>query len=57
MYDVLFERGGDTFIHKGTNGRWRDVLDEDEIALYHRAMARTLPSDCARWLEQGGAYQ
>jgi aryl sulfotransferase len=57
MYDVLFERGGDTFIHKGTNGRWKDVLDEDEIALYHRAMARTLPSDCARWLEQGGAYQ
>lgn len=57
MYDVIFERGGDTFINKGTNGRWRDVLDEDELELYRQAMERTLPPDCARWLEQGGTYR
>jgi aryl sulfotransferase len=57
MYNVLFEGGGDTFIYKGTNGRWKDVLDEDDLALYEQAMANTLPPDCARWLEQGGSYQ
>jgi aryl sulfotransferase len=57
MYNVLFEGGGDAFIYKGTNGRWKDVLDEDDLALYEQAMAKTLPPDCARWLEQGGSYQ
>jgi aryl sulfotransferase len=56
LYDVIFKGGGDTFIHKGTNGRWKDVLDEEALGLYHRAMAATLPPDCARWLEEGGAY-
>jgi aryl sulfotransferase len=57
MHHMVFKGGGDAFIYKGTNGRWKDVLGEDELALYHEAMERTLPSDCARWLEQGGAYQ
>jgi aryl sulfotransferase len=56
MHDSVFQGGGDTFIHKGTNGRWKDVLDDDEIALYEQAMAKTLSPDCARWLEEGGAY-
>lgn len=57
MYKVLFEGGADSFIYKGTNGRWKDVLDEDDLALYEEAMAKTLPPDCARWLEQGGSHQ
>lgn len=56
-YDTIFERGGDTFIHKGTNGRWKGVLDEDDLDLYRQAMERTLAPDCARWLEEGGPYQ
>jgi aryl sulfotransferase len=54
--EAFFDGGGNTFIYKGTNGRWRDVLDEDELDLYRRAMAKTLTPDCARWLEQGGVY-
>lgn len=43
----------DTFIHKGTNGRWQRVLDEEDMALYEAAM-RKLPADYAQWLENGG---
>ncbi len=48
-----FEGGSQTFIHKGTNGRWKGVLDEEDLSLYRRAMGR-LPPDLAHWLENGG---
>lgn len=48
-----FKGGADTFIHKGTNGRWQGVLDEEDLALYEAAM-RKLPADYAQWLENGG---
>jgi aryl sulfotransferase len=51
--DAMFEGGAQTFIHKGTNGRWRDVLTDTDLALYDHAM-RTLSPECARWLEHGG---
>ena len=50
----MFKGGARTFFNKGTNGRWRDVLDEDDLALYHKAMKQTLEPDCADWLENGG---
>ena len=46
--------GENAFIFKGTNGRWRDFLREDELALYEAAKARVLAPDCAAWLENGG---
>ncbi len=49
-----WQGGAQTFMHKGTNGRWRDVLSGDEIALYDAACGRTLSPDCRKWLEQGG---
>ena len=49
----MWKGGAQTFINKGTNGRWRDVLTEDDLALYHRATKRTLSQDCAWWLESG----
>ncbi len=51
----FFAGGSKTFFHKGTNGRWRDVLSEEELKLYEDAKARVLEPDCARWLEEGGA--
>jgi aryl sulfotransferase len=49
-----FFRGGfGTFFHKGTNGRWRDVLGEEDLELYARARERVLSPDCADWLERG----
>jgi aryl sulfotransferase len=56
LHETVFEKGGDSFIHKGTNGRWKGVLTEDELDLYRQTMEKTLPPDCARWLEQGGGY-
>ena len=52
----FWKGGGQTFINKGTNGRWKDVLTEGELAQYDAVMKKTLPADCARWLENGGAY-
>jgi aryl sulfotransferase len=52
--DFGFKGGANTFINKGTNGRWKDVLSDDEIQMYRDAMKRTLPDDCAAWLENGG---
>ncbi len=49
-----FFRGGlDSFFYKGSNGRWRDVLDEEDLLLYEQAKARVLSPDCAAWLERG----
>jgi aryl sulfotransferase len=48
-----FRGGPTTFINKGTNGRWRDVLTPAEIALYGETIARELPADAANWLETG----
>ena len=48
-----FKGGADSFIHKGTNGRWVGVLDDEDLALYDEAMAK-LPPDYADWLQNGG---
>lgn len=41
------------FFYKGTNGRWRDVLTDTDLQLYHTAVGRELSPDCALWLEHG----
>ena len=43
----------DTFINKGTNGRWRDVLSPAESLAYERMAEEKLGADCARWLKTG----
>ncbi len=48
-----FKGGSDAFIYKGTNGRWRDELSADDLALYQDAKLRVLSPDCAAWLESG----
>ena len=50
----IFQGGQSSFIFKGTNGRWKAVLGEQELELYEQAKSRVLEPDCARWLEQGG---
>ena len=51
---IGWDGGGDTFIHKGTNGRWKDVLSADESRAYERMALQRLGPDCARWLAEGG---
>jgi len=50
----LWKGGAETFMHKGTNNRWRDVLSDEELALYDAACKRALTPDCREWLENGG---
>jgi aryl sulfotransferase len=51
----LFEGGSRSFLFKGSNGRWRDVLTADELAAYAKRVAEILPPEAAFWLEHGGA--
>lgn len=52
-HEVTFRSGAQVFVNKGTVGRWRAVLDEEDLQLYEAAVARELSPDCARWLENG----
>jgi aryl sulfotransferase len=49
----LWNGGASTFIHRGTNGRWRDVLTADDVARYEAKAERELGAECARWLAFG----
>ena len=49
----VFTGGGRTFINKGSNGRWKDVLGEEEVARYHSVVEDRLPPECAHWLATG----
>lgn len=48
----FFEGGMGRFIHKGTNGRWRDLLTDDELVQYE-ARACLLDVELRTWLETG----
>jgi aryl sulfotransferase len=53
MLDEVFRGGGATFIHRGTNDRWRNLLSQADIDKYEAAARSHLGADCARWLESG----
>ncbi len=50
---AFWDGGADTFIHKGTNGRWRDVLTEADCARYEAVARERLGAECATWLAAG----
>ena len=50
----IWKKGGDNFMNKGTNGRWRGVLTDKELEQYDAAVKRTMSPDAAQWLEHGG---
>jgi aryl sulfotransferase len=50
---LVWKGGAQTFINKGTNGRWKGVLTEQDLALYEAAKLRNMSSECAAWLENG----
>ncbi len=51
---IFWDGGAQTFINKGTNGRWRDVLSTEEASAYESRALTELGADCARWLAEGG---
>jgi aryl sulfotransferase len=50
---AFWDAGAEAFIHKGVNGRWRDVLSPEEVAEYEARAKAELGAECARWLATG----
>jgi aryl sulfotransferase len=50
---AFWEGGPKTFIHKGVNGRWRDILSDDVSKQYLERAENELGEDCANWLQHG----
>ena len=46
--------GAQRFLNKGTNGRWKGVLTQEELAQYEASATSQLSPACKRWLEFGG---
>ena len=49
---MFFQGGAASFFFKGTNGRWRDALNDDDLAMYEVAAAK-LEIPLRTWLEHG----
>ena len=49
----LWEGGATTFINKGVNGRWTDLLTENDVRAYEKRARDELGEECARWLATG----
>lgn len=48
-----FVGGADTFLYKGTNNRWRDILTAEELAAFDRRSKELLPPDAVAWTTLG----
>ena len=49
----FFEGGSRRFLYKGTNGRWRDEIPPDELALYEQKATSRFTPGLASWIEGG----
>jgi aryl sulfotransferase len=50
---AFWDGGSDTFINKGVNGRWKDMLTKDESERYEKMCIENLGKECTRWLNSG----
>jgi aryl sulfotransferase len=52
---AFWEGGAQTFIHRGTNGRWQSTLTDADVARYEATAVSRLGPACAHWLATGKA--
>ncbi|MEO2003567.1 MAG: sulfotransferase domain-containing protein [Candidatus Poribacteria bacterium] len=50
---IFWEGGAQTFIHRGTNGRWHGTLGAEDIDQYESRAEAELGEACADWLATG----
>ncbi len=50
---LFWDGGAQTFINKGKNGRWRELLRAEESKKYERMARAELGEECAHWLATG----
>jgi len=51
--DHHFDGGADRFFNKGTNGRWRTVLTDEETTAYEAMVSTRLTDHVRGWYEHG----
>lgn len=51
--DGKADGGGQIFVNKGTNNRWKDVLSKEQLEKYDRVVRDQLTPECATWLSTG----
>jgi aryl sulfotransferase len=51
--ELMWEGGADTFLHRGTNGRWQDVVASVDLAHYEEKVHQAFSPALAAWLEHG----
>lgn len=51
--ETSFKGGAQTFLHKGTNGRWRDILSEKDLSDYDAAADAAMSPAMRAWIEKG----
>ena len=50
---AFWDGGSETFINKGTNGRWKQVLTQEQSERYEKLCVEKLGPACSRWLNTG----
>jgi aryl sulfotransferase len=50
---AFWDAGAEVFINKGVNGRWKDMLTNEEVTEYETRVVQELGTECAHWLATG----
>lgn len=50
---IMWEGGGNSFLNKGTNGRWREVAAKADLDRYDAKVKAEFSPALARWIEHG----
>eukprot|EP00581_Thalassiosira_minuscula_P006717 CAMPEP_0183704450 /NCGR_PEP_ID=MMETSP0737-20130205/1771_1 /TAXON_ID=385413 /ORGANISM="Thalassiosira miniscula, Strain CCMP1093" /LENGTH=283 /DNA_ID=CAMNT_0025931313 /DNA_START=118 /DNA_END=969 /DNA_ORIENTATION=- len=50
---IWWDEGPKVFVNKGVNGRWHDVLTEEDNEKYECRAQKELGEECAQWLKNG----
>lgn len=54
-FETHFVGGAESFLYKGTNGRWRDVLTPEELDRLDQRLRELLPPEAMTWMTVGQA--
>ena len=49
----IWQGGGNTFLNKGTNGRWRGVFNQEDLDDYDARVKKEFSPELAQWIEKG----
>lgn len=54
---AFWDAGAEVFIHRGVNGRWRELLTPEQSSDYELRAQAELGGDCAAWLAAGSSFR